>query len=535
MRIISFVLLLTTFFAQAQQSILYEISGNGLSNSSYLFGTIHVQDESAFNWNDSVFWAIDQCEKSAFELDFELKRSDFEFDTTKIRNFLEYFTSELIPQVMAEIPADTLGYRLVRSILPIYKMVMSNQFGSNKRSLVVDQYLQSYSRQKEKEIIGIETYKEQLDALLGSDFTGLTDMIMDMLKSDDWTKKILEMPGGVTKLVDAYSNLDFNELCTQINEVGDLTNPFANAFYSRIFIDRNDLMFERTKDLIKNESVFIAVGCGHLCGENGLVTQYRNLGYTVRPVNVGNKSKALNISWETRTYDDYSVDLPEGYEIENTNSSFFYGSVNSDAIYTSHGMAKFSVDIIEAADEVTESYDFFDLNQIEDIAVEEDYITDDEIEESPIDVEPIDIESDNEEAIEEYSEENYNQYEEDEAVVYDEVEPEKNPYNPKDYITDEMKEYGDIVANIIKTEMAKSPELLMGGLMNLSKSTKDTMQLEINGVLTEVVRTYSILNNSMTATVVSANDEMYELTVTGDPAVLQSKEVLRFFESFKLN
>ena len=51
------------------QSLLWEISGNGLQESSYLFGTIHISDKRVFNFNDSVFAKIDECDAFTMEIE----------------------------------------------------------------------------------------------------------------------------------------------------------------------------------------------------------------------------------------------------------------------------------------------------------------------------------------------------------------------------------------------------------------------------------------------------------------------------------
>ena len=51
------------------QSLLWEISGNGLQKSSYLFGTVHLSDQRVFNFNDSVFAKIDECDAFTMEIE----------------------------------------------------------------------------------------------------------------------------------------------------------------------------------------------------------------------------------------------------------------------------------------------------------------------------------------------------------------------------------------------------------------------------------------------------------------------------------
>ena len=63
------------FFAQLiysqntnDYSLLWKIEGNGLTEPSYLFGTMHVEDKRAFNFSDQVLPAIEHSEKFALEI-----------------------------------------------------------------------------------------------------------------------------------------------------------------------------------------------------------------------------------------------------------------------------------------------------------------------------------------------------------------------------------------------------------------------------------------------------------------------------------
>lgn len=48
--------------------------------------------------------------------------------------------------------------------------------------------------------------------------------------------------------------------------------------------DRNNYWMQQLPDLMKEQSLFVAVGALHLVGKTGLVQQLREKGYTVTPV-----------------------------------------------------------------------------------------------------------------------------------------------------------------------------------------------------------------------------------------------------------
>lgn len=57
------------FSQQKYQNLLWEISGNGLEKSSYLYGTMHVSKKVAFRLDDVFFEVLDKSECVALESD----------------------------------------------------------------------------------------------------------------------------------------------------------------------------------------------------------------------------------------------------------------------------------------------------------------------------------------------------------------------------------------------------------------------------------------------------------------------------------
>src|SRR6187549_3562654 len=54
--------------ASANNTLLWEITGNGLKKPSYIFGTMHLSSKLVFNLPDSFYYAIKNVETVALEL-----------------------------------------------------------------------------------------------------------------------------------------------------------------------------------------------------------------------------------------------------------------------------------------------------------------------------------------------------------------------------------------------------------------------------------------------------------------------------------
>ena len=53
---------------EGSSSILWKVSGNNLPDTSYLYGTIHLQDKRIFAFGETVQQAIDNSEQIAVEV-----------------------------------------------------------------------------------------------------------------------------------------------------------------------------------------------------------------------------------------------------------------------------------------------------------------------------------------------------------------------------------------------------------------------------------------------------------------------------------
>ncbi len=72
-----FLMISQGLFAQEENSLLWEISGNNLKQSSYLYGTMHVSQKIAFRLDDVFYEALDKSEVVALESDPDTWLEDY--------------------------------------------------------------------------------------------------------------------------------------------------------------------------------------------------------------------------------------------------------------------------------------------------------------------------------------------------------------------------------------------------------------------------------------------------------------------------
>jgi uncharacterized protein YbaP (TraB family) len=72
--LIAFLILFSSVVSAQQKwpnTLLWKISGNGLSKPSFLFGTMHLQDKRLFQFGDSLYQSLSEVEGFALEVDFK--------------------------------------------------------------------------------------------------------------------------------------------------------------------------------------------------------------------------------------------------------------------------------------------------------------------------------------------------------------------------------------------------------------------------------------------------------------------------------
>jgi len=260
------------------QSLLWKISGNGLSKPSYLYGTMHVQDERAFRLNDSVLVAFDRCDAVVNEMDldsidpFKLL-SDMMLDSGKTLH--DFMTEKEFNKVSKKLmKASGFSLEMFKTMQPIMivSMMSESQFDA-QMAVALDMFFQERGKEQNKKLLGLETYEEQLNALLNIPIEEQVKMLTEKMPSEKKSKTMID------RMIELYNTAALEELYdwSMDDETGD-------RFEASLLTERNFLMADRIVPIISDQSSFIALGALHLPGEVGVINLLRQKGFIVEPV-----------------------------------------------------------------------------------------------------------------------------------------------------------------------------------------------------------------------------------------------------------
>lgn len=265
--------------AQADSfSLLYEISGGELKQSSYVFGTIHLRDKRVFQLTDSTWYAFNASEVIAGELLFDKKimkeAAAKEIMMPNGITLQSLLTEEEYQKVRAYAKA-VLGWKviLIDRIKPLFtSSLLAEETVKSDMKYPLDIYLQKQGEKKKKQLAGIETIQEQMQAI---DVMSLEEQAQLLL---EYVNHPTSSEAEVERMVQLYQQQRLIDLYDMVYaELDDKTE-------AALLTKRNVVMVERMELLMNAKPTFVAIGSAHLPGEQGVLHLLQEKGYKVRAV-----------------------------------------------------------------------------------------------------------------------------------------------------------------------------------------------------------------------------------------------------------
>jgi len=276
------------------QGLLWEISGNGLSKPSYLYGTMHVSRKVAFHLSDSFFVAIRKVDVVALELDME-KWLDNNLEIDRAQRLKEFYGGSssssgfyryaLTPQAPEQKDLKAL-LRSSPSIINNMLYRTSSMRSDFEENTYLDHFIFQVGKKLNKKVIGIEDFVESREL---SNRSRIPD------EEDDEEKAREERERKRLLLRELCKNMSYTEALEDAYRRGDLSQldsmqllEGSQNHLQYLLYERNILMAERMDSVMKKSALFAGVGAAHLPGEKGVIELLRRKGYTLRPVSVTN-------------------------------------------------------------------------------------------------------------------------------------------------------------------------------------------------------------------------------------------------------
>jgi uncharacterized protein YbaP (TraB family) len=243
---------------------------------SYLFGTMHVRDKRAFTLLERVYRCIDECE--ALALEFDLGAVGADFDPSLLQLPAGQAIDGLLPEkkfqklrrfLLRTLQVDIMAFR---TALPLMTLnALNERMMGKEQPIALDEQLWRYAKSQDKIILGIETYEEQVELLRSIPIEQQLQGLLSLGRNLAAHRRQLRKMGDLYETGDIY-------------RLHRAAKRSASGMRYRLIYRRNAIMAERIAIFTQEQSVFCAVGAGHLAGGKGVLRLLKHRGFTLKPV-----------------------------------------------------------------------------------------------------------------------------------------------------------------------------------------------------------------------------------------------------------
>lgn len=261
-------------------TLLWQISGNGLQKPSYLFGTFHLMCKDDIQFSDQLKTALANSTTMYMELDMDdpgLMLRGMMLMTMKGGKKLADFYSKEEYQKIETFFKDSISAPLsfLQTMKPFMLLaLLYPKMMPCKTVSGVEEELMKLAKVQKKDIKGLETMELQAAVF---DSIPYEEQAKELLKSID-SMELNKKNFDTMMMVYKSQRLSAFEALFSKSE-------FGMQDHEDILLNKRNLNWvEQLGIILKKENVFIAVGAGHLVGENGLITLLRKKGYKVLPL-----------------------------------------------------------------------------------------------------------------------------------------------------------------------------------------------------------------------------------------------------------
>lgn len=263
---------------ESNNTLLWQISGPGISKPSYLYGTIHIMCPDDIVVTDVLKAKFNTTRQLYLELDMDdpatmvqaMAGMKMKNDTT-VKDLLPANTYDSLTasfQKITGMPFSMFnGLKPMLAEAAIYPSILGCQ------GEAWEQKFMQMAKDRKMELKGLETTKDQLDIFDSIPYKTQAESLAKSLANIDSIKISFK------QMLDLYKRKNLDSLSILINDDDELGN------YQDIMLNRRNAKW--IPEIIaesKKMPTFFAVGAGHLGGDKGVINMLRKQGFKVEPV-----------------------------------------------------------------------------------------------------------------------------------------------------------------------------------------------------------------------------------------------------------
>jgi len=271
--------------------IFYAITGNDLTDTSWLFGTYHTVKSSYLdNW-----LAVKAAFKKSKGVVVEATMDSADIAAFLPLTFMPYntldtlfdkpFLDSLDRELLAKTGTGIKQYNHHKPMQIVLLLSAANSMQANNgqlqqyTGLPLDLGFIQDGRSNGKEVTPLETLQSQADLLMNTlSEKEQATTLQYMLRNNEQINHL------TSKISTYWLRQELDSITHLITNVSLVKATGGSELFYLLNDNRNNAWMKKLPALLAQQSQFIAVGALHLAGPSGLVNQLRKLGYTVTPI-----------------------------------------------------------------------------------------------------------------------------------------------------------------------------------------------------------------------------------------------------------
>ena len=273
--------LTTTVIAQTDNALLYEVTGNGLTAPSYLYGTFHLVCPTDLIITDPMKKAMADTKQLYLEVDMDDPMLMSKMQTAMVlpagktaKDYLSADDYKLLDDYLTKTMSVKLD--LVNTFRPIGLTSFLLMGMLHCQPASYDMTFAQMATAQKKEVLGLETMESQLAVLekkpLEKQFKELADLAREPEKAQKEFADLL----AAYKAKDLSQMREVMKNSGTAGEFAEMEGPLLN--------ERNANWIPVIEQAAKTTPTFFAFGAGHLIGDKGVIALLKKQGYVVKAV-----------------------------------------------------------------------------------------------------------------------------------------------------------------------------------------------------------------------------------------------------------
>ncbi len=238
--------------------------------SSWLFGTMHIRDDRAYQLCKNLYPLILQSDHLIGEMDLNMPDTRKSIPAYDIH---QYLNDEIYRKIHRQLNRSfNLNLDQFAHLHPLMIMsFISTSVLQSEHQISLDEHLWQYAKEHGKPASGLESYEEQLKILNSIEPGAIYKLLMDISRNPAAIRK------NTVKGLDLYIN-------GRIHQLFKLSKSSMQHLRKKVIYERNRNMASAINQLDTSMQYFISVGAGHLSGKSGLIALLKRGGWKVKPV-----------------------------------------------------------------------------------------------------------------------------------------------------------------------------------------------------------------------------------------------------------